>query len=248
MKTMSCKQLGGACDEKFHAETFEKMAELSQKHGMEMFQNQFQDALDEYVSGTIDEKEFLKKSEYFKRWGMDYGLYREILLYARQYGLPVIGLNISRDLVARVSQSGLLALSDEERAELPEFMDLTDNKYRKRLKKLFEEHNSSGLINFDFFFQAQVLWDESMAQNLNNFIKDNGSNKETKEKILCMDDEIFDEFLRNIKMKESLRENRTEEEFDSLHRHGNLRRYLRRFDMNKKLITDFHKKLHYRKL
>ncbi len=37
MKTMTCKQLGGVCDEEFHANTFEEMAELSKKHGMEMF-------------------------------------------------------------------------------------------------------------------------------------------------------------------------------------------------------------------
>lgn len=36
MKTMTCKQLAGACDEEFRAETFEEMAELSKKHGMEM--------------------------------------------------------------------------------------------------------------------------------------------------------------------------------------------------------------------
>ncbi len=36
MKTMTCKELGGACDEAFHAETFEEMAELSQNHGMAM--------------------------------------------------------------------------------------------------------------------------------------------------------------------------------------------------------------------
>ena len=40
MRTMTCKQLGGACDEMFRAETFEEMAELSKKHGMEMFQEQ----------------------------------------------------------------------------------------------------------------------------------------------------------------------------------------------------------------
>ncbi len=38
MKTMTCKQLGGACDLEFHANTFEEIAELSKKHGMEMFQ------------------------------------------------------------------------------------------------------------------------------------------------------------------------------------------------------------------
>jgi len=35
---MTCNQLGGACDTKFQAETFEEIAELSKKHGMEMFQ------------------------------------------------------------------------------------------------------------------------------------------------------------------------------------------------------------------
>ena len=38
MKTMPCKQLAGACDLEFHAETFDEMARMSQQHGMEMFQ------------------------------------------------------------------------------------------------------------------------------------------------------------------------------------------------------------------
>jgi len=40
MKMMTCKQLGGACDLEFHAETFEEMTELSKQHGMEMHQQQ----------------------------------------------------------------------------------------------------------------------------------------------------------------------------------------------------------------
>ena len=36
MKTMTCKDLAGACDAEFHAETFDEMAALSKKHGMEM--------------------------------------------------------------------------------------------------------------------------------------------------------------------------------------------------------------------
>lgn len=38
MKTMTCNQLGGACEMEFKAETFEEIAEMSKKHGMEMFQ------------------------------------------------------------------------------------------------------------------------------------------------------------------------------------------------------------------
>ena len=37
MKTMTCNQLGGACDQEFHANTFKEIAEMSKKHGMEMF-------------------------------------------------------------------------------------------------------------------------------------------------------------------------------------------------------------------
>lgn len=36
MKTMTCKQLGGACDMTFQAETFQEMAQQSQQHGSQM--------------------------------------------------------------------------------------------------------------------------------------------------------------------------------------------------------------------
>lgn len=38
MKTMTCNQLGGACDKEFRAKTFEEISEMSKQHGMEMFQ------------------------------------------------------------------------------------------------------------------------------------------------------------------------------------------------------------------
>ena len=39
MKTMTCRQLGGACEHPFHAETFDEIAALSKAHGGEMFQS-----------------------------------------------------------------------------------------------------------------------------------------------------------------------------------------------------------------
>jgi hypothetical protein len=38
MKMMTCKQLGGACNQPFTANTFGEIAALSKKHGIEMFQ------------------------------------------------------------------------------------------------------------------------------------------------------------------------------------------------------------------
>ena len=40
MKTMTCEQLGGACDKVFQANTFDEIADMSKQHGMEMFQSQ----------------------------------------------------------------------------------------------------------------------------------------------------------------------------------------------------------------
>ena len=38
MKRMTCKELGGACDLEFQANSFEEIAEMSQNHGTEMFE------------------------------------------------------------------------------------------------------------------------------------------------------------------------------------------------------------------
>jgi len=64
MKTMTCKQLGGACDLEFHAETFQEMAELSKKHGMEMFKIK-----DEaHLEAMAKMKELMKDPEAVETW------------------------------------------------------------------------------------------------------------------------------------------------------------------------------------
>jgi hypothetical protein len=64
MKTMNCKQLGGACDKAFHADTFEEIAELSKKHGMEMLQKS-----DELHLKAMNEMQALmQKPEAMKEW------------------------------------------------------------------------------------------------------------------------------------------------------------------------------------
>ena len=45
MKTMTCKQLGGACDEALTADSFDEITEMSKAHGMEVFQKQDQQHL-----------------------------------------------------------------------------------------------------------------------------------------------------------------------------------------------------------
>ncbi len=141
--------------------------------GMEMFQMPFQGVLDDYTAGRISEKEFLKKSEYFERWAYDYNLYKPILDFAREEKIPLVALNIRREIVAKVSKSGFDSLSDEEKKEIPQQMDFSDNEYRDRLMKVFKTHQNSKDRDFDFFYQSQILWDESMAQSIDEFFKKN---------------------------------------------------------------------------
>lgn len=139
--------------------------------GMEMFQRPFQQVLDEYIASSIDEREFLKRSEYFKRWVFDYTLYKPILDYCREQKIPVVALNVRRELTEKVSKGGVDSLTDEEKKEIPAEMDLTDQEYRARLKEVFERHGNAEAKSFDYFFQAQVLWDEAMAASVDDYLK-----------------------------------------------------------------------------
>jgi aminopeptidase N len=103
--------------------------------GMEMFQIPFQKAIDGYLSGIMDEREFLKQTEYFKRWGFDYSFYREIIEFARVNGIPIMALNQRSEIVDKAAKGGLDALSAEERKELPQDMVMSDESYKRRLKK-----------------------------------------------------------------------------------------------------------------
>jgi hypothetical protein len=64
MKTMTCKQLGGTCDKEFHANSFEEIAEISKKHGMEMFQK----GDEEHLRAMNDMKNIMQKPDKMKEW------------------------------------------------------------------------------------------------------------------------------------------------------------------------------------
>ncbi len=138
--------------------------------GMEMFQRPFQKAIDEFMSGAIGERDFLKKSEYFKRWGFDYSLYREVLEFAKAKKIPVVALNLRSEIVDKVAKEGLDSLSPEQMKEIPHDMDMSDAEYKKRLQEIFKEHPSG--TTFDNFYQSQILWDETMAHSAAQYLKE----------------------------------------------------------------------------
>lgn len=141
--------------------------------GMEMFQRPFQVSIDNYLSGKISEKEFLKTSEYFTRWRFDYFLYKEIVDYAKAKGIPILALNIDSNIIKKVSKGGLDALNHEERNRIPTDMDMSDSGYKKRLKKIYKLHPEDKTRNFNNFYQSQILWDETMAHTIAEYMQSN---------------------------------------------------------------------------
>ena len=66
MKTMTCNQLGGACDKEFQANTFEEIEEMSKHHGMEMFQQNDKAHLD--AMNKMREKMKTADSSFMQNW------------------------------------------------------------------------------------------------------------------------------------------------------------------------------------
>ncbi len=65
MKTMTCKQLGGACSKTFSANTFDEIAQMSKLHGKEMFEKGDQahlEAMNKMMTLMSDEQ---KMNEWF---------------------------------------------------------------------------------------------------------------------------------------------------------------------------------------
>jgi uncharacterized iron-regulated protein len=132
--------------------------------GLEFFQQPFQSVLDDYIAGNIDEADFIRKSEYFERWSYDYRLYRPIFRYAREHGIPLIALNLEREITDQVKQGGIESLSDEQKVRIPQRIDREDAEYRHRLKQIYDMHPKGEDSDFERFLDIQLLWDEGMAQ------------------------------------------------------------------------------------
>ena len=141
--------------------------------GLEMFQQPFQPYLDAYIDGQLSERELLEKTEYFQRWGFDYRLYRPILRYAKARGIPLVALNVPAEITRKVSRSGLAGLVEEERVWVPEIVEQPNNAYRERLRSVFEQHKNMFSGEFKHFLEAQLLWDEAMAEQIADYLRQN---------------------------------------------------------------------------
>ena len=140
--------------------------------GMEMFREPQQAVLDRWVKGELTELEFLKASKWYETWGFDFGAYRDLLLFAKENRIDLIALNPSKELQEAVRRTGVDNVSEDLRRTLPEIGE-TDPWQRLVLRGVFGGHagHGGGDASFDSFLRVQLLWEETMAQTVVDYLK-----------------------------------------------------------------------------
>lgn len=146
--------------------------------GVEVMQPDSQKQLDDWTSGKLGEEEF--KAVFARNWSYGWGLYREIFVYARDNKIPIIAVNVPKEIAVKVSRKGCGTLTGEEMQKLPRGTNCDlDNPHTEFLKESFQ-----GLFNsvtngrvFEYFCQAQTLRNSAMAMSIAQYARDNPGRK-----------------------------------------------------------------------
>ena len=158
--------------------------------GFESFPRRLQPILDDWIAGGMSPEAFLEKSEWNEVWRYDAGLYLPLFHFARMHGIPMMALNVDRETIRKVRESGLEGVSDNDREGVGEPAPAAPS-YLDGLAEVFSHHlNRSGAHHgagqeskkddppdppepidrddpkFRGFVAAQLTWDRAMAEAL----------------------------------------------------------------------------------
>ena len=142
--------------------------------GMEMFDRSYQEVLDLWSAGVLDEESFLRQTHWYVNWRYDFSLYRDILLFIKQNKIKLVGLNIPTYIPGRIREGGIESLSISDKRYLPKQIDASNSAHRNYAKTIFDLHNFPSRVKFEDFYMAQCVWDEIMAESI---ARDLGSKK-----------------------------------------------------------------------
>jgi len=140
---------------------------------MESFEKTKQESLDRYLEGELTEEEFRREVNWRGEWGYHYHFYRPLILLARQNMTKILAINAPRDIVRKVARQGLKSLNVVEKGKLAKEIDLNDRAHYTFLRKIYEQHSHRELKKFAHFYEAQCVWEDTMAYNLAEYLKEN---------------------------------------------------------------------------
>jgi uncharacterized iron-regulated protein len=144
----------------------------------EMFPRRVQPVLDQWTAGKLTEAQFLQDSRWSEVWGHEAQLYLPMFHFARMHGVPMLALNVDRNLVRRVGEEGWEAVPPSERegvgdaaAPSPAYLSSLYESYLAHLpadQRPQREPTEADLREPAFvrFVQSMQLWDRAMAEGI----------------------------------------------------------------------------------
>jgi len=138
----------------------------SMRVGMEMFDRSYQEILDLWSAGLLDEETFLRKVQWYANWQYDFALYGDILLFIKENKIRIVALNIPFYIPARIRVGGIDNLLDIDKQYLPKEIDTSNAAHREYVAEIFNQHHFKDDVKFDDFYAAQCVWDEVMAESI----------------------------------------------------------------------------------
>ena len=146
--------------------------------GLEMMESDSQQQLDDWTEGKMSEESFQKI--FAANWSLDWRLYRDIFIFARDNRIPMAALNVPKDIVKKVSRRGYASLTPEERKMLPKGTTCDLNNphtvfLEKSFKGLFNQVTNGRI--FTYFCEAQTLRNSGMAMNIAQYVKQHPGRK-----------------------------------------------------------------------
>jgi uncharacterized iron-regulated protein len=135
---------------------------------MEMFETDCQNILDEYLAGLIREKNFITEG---RAWH-NYKDYRPLIEFAKAGHIPVVAANAPARYVNMVNRLGLSSLQNlfaTGKSYLPPLpIDTATGTYYNKFLEVMGGHSGMGNMQM---YQAQNLWDATMAWSIARFLR-----------------------------------------------------------------------------
>lgn len=151
--------------------------------GLEMLPRAAQPVLDDWVAGRLTVDQLLDRARWSEVWGFDPDLYLPVFHFARQNRVPMVALNVQRDLIARVGAEGWQAVPVEAREGIGDpapaeagYRDMLAHVYSAKARLAHGETDAIRAPDpeerreidadpeFQNFVEAQLTWDRAMAE------------------------------------------------------------------------------------
>jgi uncharacterized iron-regulated protein len=133
--------------------------------GFEFFLREDDEALESWLQGKISEEELLKKTGWYKKTSFNYGYTRLIMEILKKHKIKVIGLNVSRTILRKISRKGYKSLTPEEKKLFPT-IGIYNPEHEYFIKSVFGAFAAQVPMWFKNIYIAQKCWDVIMAESM----------------------------------------------------------------------------------